>query len=255
MGVRFVSSLVALAATTLCLANEKPILRVDHVWLAVTLGAPERAALEKAGFHISPNVNHHEGSGTSSVTVEFENTYIELMYVDPAVSMAPESARAVEKSKLRAAWQTSGWCPIGIGMHRIGESNDPLPLPIWTISPVWLQPDKMEILTPKDDTKSPSLFVVPQKISVDEAANRKAAAPGSPRAAEFNHPAKARRLTSVQIVSPKAYEPIEALKYLQKQGVVSVKSGETWCLELTFDNGKQKKAKDLRPDLPLILRM
>jgi hypothetical protein len=35
-------------------------LEFDHVWIVVTRDAPERAALEKAGLKISPDVNRHD---------------------------------------------------------------------------------------------------------------------------------------------------------------------------------------------------
>jgi hypothetical protein len=42
----------------------------DHVWNMVSPDAPERAVLEHAGFQISPDVNRHDGQGTTSITVE-----------------------------------------------------------------------------------------------------------------------------------------------------------------------------------------
>jgi hypothetical protein len=45
----------------------------DHVWIVVARDAPERAALEKAGLKISPDVNRHDGQGTASITSDFQN--------------------------------------------------------------------------------------------------------------------------------------------------------------------------------------
>ena len=83
-------------------------LEFDHVWIVVTRDAPERAALEKAGLKISPDVNRHDGQGTASVTADFQNSYIELMWPDPTVSVAPGAERGVEKFKNRMNWRTSG---------------------------------------------------------------------------------------------------------------------------------------------------
>jgi hypothetical protein len=66
-----------------------PPAEFDHVWIMVSAGAPERAALKKAGFTISPVVNRHEGQGTASVTAEFQNAFLELMWVEPTVPVAP----------------------------------------------------------------------------------------------------------------------------------------------------------------------
>ena len=89
-------------------------LEFDHVWIVVTRDAPERTALEHAGLKISPNVNRHDGQGTASISAEFLNAYIELLWPDPTVSVAPGAQRGVEKFKQRMNWRTSGWCPIGI---------------------------------------------------------------------------------------------------------------------------------------------
>ena len=86
-------------------------LEFDHVWIVVTRDAPEGAALERAGLKISPDVNCHDGEGSASITAEFFNAYLELMWPDPTVSVAPGAERAVEKFNNRMNWRISGWCP------------------------------------------------------------------------------------------------------------------------------------------------
>src|SRR5689334_17616479 len=68
-------------------------LAFDHVWIVVSEGAPERKSLEGAGFHVAPTVNRNDGSGTSSISVELLNGYLELMWPDPSVSVAPGRER------------------------------------------------------------------------------------------------------------------------------------------------------------------
>src|SRR3982750_4638210 len=63
---------------------------IDHLWIAVSPGAPERTALEQAGFQVAAKVNSHAGQGTSSVTVELDNGFLELIYADPAVPVLPD---------------------------------------------------------------------------------------------------------------------------------------------------------------------
>ena len=66
---------------------------LDHIWIVVAPGAPERAVLERVGFRLAPGVNQHDGQGTASVTVEFENAFLELLWPDSAVPVeaGPES--------------------------------------------------------------------------------------------------------------------------------------------------------------------
>lgn len=234
---------------------EAPALRFDHVWIMVSPNAPERTVLEKAGFQISPNVNRHDGQGTASVTVEFQNAFLELMWPDSTVPIAPGYEVAVEKFKKRMLWRSSGWCPIGIGMRRTSPANTPLPFPTWSVKPGWLPPGSaIEMLTPREDTKSPSLFISPRELNMDEAAVLKAINSGSPGAAMYRHANGVHRVTAIHLVSPRTYEPIESLTYLEKLKVLELTQDDDWLVELTFDGGQKHKIEDFRPQLPLRVR-
>jgi hypothetical protein len=149
-----VVGLVATSSIRLTAAAAAAELEFDHVWIVVTRDAPERAALERAGLKVSPGVNRNDGQGTASVSAEFLNAYLELIWPDPTVSISPGAERGVEKFKNRMNWRTSGWCPIGIGLHRNGPSKT-LPFPTWSIALDWMPPGTaIEILTARDDTKA-----------------------------------------------------------------------------------------------------
>jgi hypothetical protein len=238
---------VSVALATVAAGASGPGIELDHVWIMVSPEAPERAVLERAGFRISKDVNHHQGTGTSSITMEFENTYLELMWPDPKVPVAQGMGRAAEKYHQRQLWRTSGWCPIGVGFRYATPSNEALPFPTWSWSADWMPKGSvMEMLAPRDDTRSPALFIEPRALTD----TREQAA----RASLYHHPIGVRRITAIQLISPKTYQPIAALTYLQKQHLLSIKPGDEWVLELTFDDCKQEKSKDLRPDLPLVIR-
>ena len=64
----------------------------------------------------------------------------------------------------------------------------------------------------------------------------------------------ARRLTAIRLTSPATYEPIAPLIYLRERKLLSLAPGDQWLLELTLDAGRQKQSKDLRPDLPVVVR-
>jgi hypothetical protein len=247
-----VCALLALAAISATAAEPSPSLspspspgklEFDHVWIVVTRDAPERSALERAGLKISPDVNRNDGQGTASVSAEFLNAYIELMWPDPTVSVAPGAERGVEKFKNRMNWRTSGWCPIGIALHRVGPSA-PLPFPTWTIAPDWMpKGTAIEILTARDDAKSPSLFIEPDVLAVKEQTNRKI----------DNHSIGVERVTALQIIRPKEYQPVAAFTYVEKAGVFKSSEGKEWAIEVTFDGGRKAQTKDIRPDLPLVI--
>ena len=244
------ASFVALSCLRTIAAAE---LEFDHVWIVVTRDAPERAALERAGLKISPDVSRNDGQGTASVAAEFLNAYIELTWPDPTVSVAPGAERGVEKFRNRMNWRTSGWSPLGVGLHRTGPAS-PLPFPTWSIAPEWMpKGNAIEILTARDDTKSPSFFIEPPVLAVKEDANRKLPE-SDPKRAPFQHPIGVERVTAVQIIRPKEYQPVAAFTYLENAGVFKSSEGKDWAVELTFDRGRKGEQRDLRPDLPLVIR-
>src|SRR5689334_12164100 len=91
----FLTLLIAATAAQGQSQSSPKFLEFDHVWIAVPPGAPERAALEKAGFRIAPEINRHEGQGTASATVEFDNAFLELIWADPAVHVDAGRERVV----------------------------------------------------------------------------------------------------------------------------------------------------------------
>src|SRR6266567_4501692 len=218
MSQMFIFLAALLAATSVPMKAAAAELEFDHVWIVVSRDAPERAALERAGLKVSPNVNRHDGQGTASITAEFLNTYIELLWPDPTVPVSPGAERGVEKFKDRM--------PPGTAI---------------------------EILTPRDDTKSPSFFIEPPVLAVKEEANRNIA-DNDPKRASFQHPIGVKRVTEIRIVKPKAYQPIAAFTYLEKASIFKATEGKKWAIEITFDGGRKAQTKDLQPDLPLIIR-
>jgi hypothetical protein len=226
---------------------------VDHVWIVASPGAPERKLLEDAGFTIAAKQNRHEGQGTSSVTVEFVNGYLELIWVDDAVSGAPV---VVEKFRNRAGWRTSGWSPIGIGLHRVGDDKAPLPWPTWKIPAAAWMPEgsAIEMLTPRDNPKGPSVFVTPAVIAVDEERNRRVASGSTSEAKDFRHKNGTKRMTAVRVVAPGAeYFAGLPVDELGENVRVATDVSGGWLLEVTLDDKAQKKLRDFRPGLPLVV--
>jgi hypothetical protein len=244
-----------LAATLVlcgCTTSRTQQLEVDHVILYVSRDAPERAALERAGFRVAPGVNEHEGQGTASVTIEFANSFLELLWPDERVPVAPGFERAYEKFQKRSQWRTTGWSPVGLALHRAGPVR-PLPVPSWSVAPEWMEPGTaIEMLTPRDDTRSPSVSIHPHPVSENPALDTSRT--HLREAGALEQPNGVRRLTRVRLIAPIGYEPTEALRYLDRTGALSLDAGSGWTVELTFDRGAQKQANDFRPELPLVVK-
>jgi hypothetical protein len=88
----------------------------------------------------------------------------------------------------------------------------------------------IEILTARDDIKSPSIFVEAQALSVDETKNIAAIKMmKSADAAVFQHPLGVHRVTAVRLVSPASYQPPPAVIYLDKLGQIKFTLATNGC--------------------------
>ena len=249
--MRAMIALAAVASLAASPALAAPALAVTHALIMVSPGAPERARLEEAGFVIAPQVNRHEGQGTASATVELLNGFLELMWREPTVSVAPGREAAAEGFARRADWRSTGYAPIGVGFAWRGPPQ-PLPFATWKVSEAWMAPGAaIEIFTPRELPKAVRLFTDPNPAA-DEAANRALAADPA-MGAMFRHPNGARRLTAVKVITPPDGLP-PAGAYVDAHSDVRLTAGQGWLLDLTFDEGVQGKTRDLRPQLPLIIR-
>jgi len=78
---------VVLALTCLLMSADTiraQSLEVDHLWIHVSPGAPEAAALSAAGLEVDRNagVVQHTGQGTASIFLRFQNVYLELIWIE-----------------------------------------------------------------------------------------------------------------------------------------------------------------------------
>lgn len=225
---------------------------LDHILLHVSPNARERAALEQAGFRAAPNVNRHEGQGSASITFEFENSFLELVWRDKDVSVAQGLERAAEKFAKRSDWRASGWSPIGIALHRVGVRK-PLPVATWSVTAPWMDPGtSLEMLTPRDDERSPSISIHPHAVRDNPALDLVRA--DLRAAGAMTQPNGVRRITAVKLLAPPQYTPIDAVRLLERDKVLTLGAASEWAVELTFDGGAQKKERDFRPQLPLVVK-
>jgi len=236
-------------------AADPPVLAVSHAWVVVATGAQERKALEAAGFRIAPTVNRHDGQGTASVTVEFFNGFLELIYPDPTVLVAPESQRGAEKFRLKSQWHVTGYSPIGIVFDRTPATPDEFPFATWRVSADWMEKGTyIEMLTPKEMPKAVSLSISSHSVSTQETENV-AMARDPTQGAMFLHPNGARRLTGLRVVVPTpTHDRLPpAAAYVSEHGLMSFDAGAEWLLDVTLDDGKQGVTRDLRPSLPMVI--
>ena len=233
-------------------APAAPPLRLTHAWVVVTPGAPERKALEQAGFRIAPTVNRHDGQGTASITVEFLNGFLELIYPDSTVPVSPASRAGAEKFRLKSAWRETGYSPIGLVFDLTPATPPTFPFATCKVSADWMGPGAfIEMLTPRDMPRGVSLSIGSHPATSERDNERLARDPV--QGAAFRHLNGARRLTRLRVVAPGADRLPPAASYLAEYGLVTFDTGGAWLLDVTLDDGRHGVTRDLQPVLPIVV--
>ena len=227
-------------------------LEVDHLMIHVAPGAPERIALVRAGFRIAPDLNLHEAQGTASITVEFRNGFLELVWRDTSVSVDPGLERIAMRFRRQGEWRSSGWSPFGIGLRRSPGAPDSLPFPTRAVRAPWMPPGaSLDIISSASDSTGPRLFVVPRSMVANGLRDSESERQRLSKRDTFIHANGARVITAVKVSVPdRGLTP--AIELVAKHSPVEFVHGSDWLLEITFDSGRRGIARDLRPELPVV---
>jgi hypothetical protein len=233
-------------------APTDPVLALDHAWMAVREGGPERPMLEAAGFRFAPTIEAHEGQGTASATIAFENGFFELIWPDDDVSVSGDGATARARFASRADWRSSGDAPFGVGFRRTSATPSTFPFETWSVASPWMGAGRsVELLSPRD---APTVTLFITSPGVDEAANRAAIAGGGVAAEPFLHPNGSRRITGLRMTAPTRLALPPSASFVNLSWAAELRVGDEWLMELELDHGSQNQQVDLRPNMPLMVR-
>ena len=226
----------------------------DHIFVWVSPGAPEAATLESLGLYTDGKVHKHVGQGTASKVFVFDNAYLELIWIDEP-EVAKGKTEAMNTSIVdRAGWRKTGASPFGVGLHRTAEEIV-LPFPTKKYRADWMRPDTfIDIAESATDVKEPFFFVVPAYLKAPTIEQVRKISDSQPDLLKmFAHALGVHRLTGVKVTSKSRGFSKTAL-LISRNGLVSLKPGNTDFAQLVFDQGAQGKFLDLRPTLPLVLK-
>jgi hypothetical protein len=210
---------------------------VDHVFVAVSRGAPEMDGLLGHGFREgSPNA--HPGQGTACRRVFFENAYLELIWLEDA---AEASAPAIARTRLafRAGRQKcASWLGVALRPRQPGEVV--LPVPTWSYQPPYLpEGAAIPVAESSRTVAEPLIFFMPRRKGW--------------RPPPLPHPNGARRVTDVVLTFPPDPEPSRTLHWLARSDCVRVEPGPAEKLVVSLDHGASGRSLDLSPETPLRL--
>lgn len=213
----------------------------DHVFTVVQDVTPVRGVFAEVGFTVTVDETVHEGQGTASHGVLFDNGYIELIWIRDA-----EELRAAEPTLAERLTGPDPASPFGLGMAlRPGVVE--VPFETREYRPSYLPPEvAIEFGSTRAD--EPAVFVFPWEVSfVGAVAGRPPYTESAP------HGNGSRRITAVRFHRRRSDESRAFESAVETELVETVQADATW-LEVEVDEGRTGRQLDLRPSVGLVVR-
>ena len=217
-------------------------IELDHVVVFTHVNAPEAQTLESLGLRGFGGTTRHGNLGTSSTSFFFEQHYLELFWIHDEPAAQNALAPLGFDLDARVAWRGTSASPFGLMFRWLPGASGPLPFPTRQLRAEWM-PGEVFVDFAAEVSAEPYYGVVPGDLSYLSFKSN---------IAEPAHIQGIKQLNRVWItVTSDALSPIARL--LSTNGLVSLQSGASPLMELTFDTGVQGKTLDIRPTLPLVL--
>ncbi len=217
---------------------------LDHFLIFTSLGAPEAARL--AAFGLTEGApNTHPGQGTACRRFFFGNAYLELLWVHDAGEARSEHVRP---TRIWDRWSGRNVeaCSIGFCFRPALPQTANVPFPGCEYRPPYLpKPLCIHIASNVDVLTEPMLCYL-------AFAQRSDAYPPA-RRQPLQHAAGLREITRAELVSPHADSLSPSLRGLVETGLILLRPGTRYLVELGFDGEFRGKRADCRPELPLVV--
>jgi Glyoxalase-like domain len=216
---------------------------IDHVFVLVSVDAPEADRLVELGF-LEGSRNTHPGQGTANRRFFFKNAMLEFLWVaDPGEAQKPPACDL----HLWDRWvaRETGASPFGICLRPVSQNIEhSAPFAHWLYQPSY-SPAAIPVASNSSVVVEPLLFCLPVHRRPDGAPIR--------QREPLNHPNGVSELTIVRLLAPS--ESLASGEIQAVRGVAGLQFQRFphHLLELTFD-GCSEQVIDCRPGMPLLLQ-
>ncbi|WP_138505848.1 VOC family protein [Nostoc sp. PA-18-2419] len=226
-------------------------LEVDHIFVCITKNAETISILEQLGLHCSNDSVQHVKQGTASKIIFFENTYLELIWIEDKHLVEQQSVQAGIYTLTRFHGQDTGTSPFGVGLRRKLDRTN-LVSDSTLDSAEWI-PSQMSISFGTENLvnhQEPFCFIIPDCIALTAWLDPSLTA----HQQLISHPLGIKKLTNVKITINSDKDLTDAISLVCTHSAVTIERGESPLLELTFDEGIRKKILDARPIIPILFK-
>lgn len=231
------------------LLTNQTLLQIDHIFVCLET-APDKQFLQDSGLIISDDVTYHPQQGTASTIIFFENTYIELIWIENQTMAEIYAMRSGIDFIARAYSPEKAASPFGIALHQ----KPHIVHPENTSSQLNHQASEQFINFAASNLaaqKEPLCFMIPESVSLSNIFNPLLEA----HRKLINHPLGITKLTNTRIAISKPGFLTNPISMLQRDGIIEIEQNSAPLLELTFDYGSQGERIDLQSiGIPILLK-
>nr|MDZ8038018.1 VOC family protein [Nostoc sp. CreGUA01] len=232
-------------------------LEVDHIFVCTTKEAQSISVLQQLGLHCSNQLVQHVKHGTASKIIFFENSYLELIWIEDKHLAEQQSIQTDIQTLTRLHKQHSGASPFGVGLRRkLDRSKVASDSNLHWVESMrclgWATPTHKSISFAAENfvnQQEPFCFIIPDCIALTAWLDPSLTA----HQQLISHPLGVRKLTSVKITINSDKDLTDAMSLVCTHSLITIERGESPLLELTFDEGIREKKLDARPILPILL--
>lgn len=237
-------------------------LEIDHFNIWVKNPQKTKKLLNDIGFTSIPDSlsTIHEGQGTTGKYFYFLNGYFELIFVLNQKEFEENNRKNNDLDfAQRANFDQNGASPFSLALKMKDYDVSKIPFQKVSYHQDWMEKDAniYSARKSKINLNEPSIFVVPPYMEADTFGTIEDLKNIPEEYAFFReffkHPNGARKITSIKITSNNIDLGTETMRSVDNIDRVTIKKGEAHLMELFFDDHKQGKTFDLRPQLPLIV--
>ncbi|MCK8520408.1 VOC family protein [Aquimarina sp. D1M17] len=239
-------------------------LQVDHFNIWVKNPKTAKKKLRDIGFTSVPDSLSaiHKGQGTTGRYFYFLNNYLELIFVYDQTEFKENNRvnRDLDFAE-RANFDKNGASPFSVALKVKDYDIEKIPFKTVKYHQEWMDNNEniYSAVNSKTNLKEPSVFVVYPELESDrfETLSDLKNIPEEYAFARtfYKHPNGAKKVTNIKIISPELDMETQTIKAINGIENLSIKNGAKHLMELTFDNNIQGKIFDLRPELPLIIKI
>ena len=225
------------------------LLQIDHIFVCLET-SPDKQFLKDLGLICSDNVTYHPQQGTASTIIFFENTYIELIWVEDEMMAEIYAMRSGIDFTVRAFSPEKAASPFGIALHQ--KPN--IVHPELTSSHLNHTASEQFINFAASNLAAqtePLCFMIPESVSFSNIFNTLLEA----HRKLINHPLGITKLTNTSIAMQKSGFLTNPISMLERDGIIEIEQNTSPLLELTFDYGSQSESIDLQSiGIPIVLK-